>query len=53
MRFLPIDDESAGAWADAAVSFAGRRFPENTEILKEKRYDIRETAERLMKIYRG
>ena len=53
VRFLPIDDESAGTWADAAMSFAGRRFPENTEILKEKGYDIRETAERLMDIYRG
>ena len=49
VRFLPL--ENAKQWADAVLRTRGERQPRNPSIIREKGYDILQTAETVRLLY--
>lgn len=49
--YLPIDGDSAPAWARQALSFSALERVDNAAVLKESGFDVNDTAEKLRQIY--
>ena len=51
--FLPIDEASLSQWANAAVRLSKLERENNSRILRAKGYDIRQTADEIIGLYRS
>ena len=52
VKFLPVNETSVSVWVDSILELYGTERKDNSEVLREKGFDINQTADTVVAIYK-